>query len=180
MMLWVTLLLGILAAGAVAEFVRRAEHWSAQRMPPWPAWWLRLATLVPLILVIAEGWNTTSHPVVPAQPATMRTITNPMLVLPTGAVTDETVMLWSTSRFQKIANGSGGFAAAEQAQMRAAVATFPDATSIEYLRQHKITTVLLVRSAVAGTSWERAGDTPVDSLGITREDIGDTVVFHLG
>ena len=180
MMLWVTLLLGILAAGAVAEFVRRAEHWSAQRIPPWPAWWLRLATLVPLILVIAEGWNTTGHPVVPAQPASMRTITNPMLVLPTGAVTDGTVMLWSTTRYQKIANGSGGFAAARQDQMRTAVAGFPDAASIEYLRSMHVTTVLLIRSAVAGTPWERAGDTPVDSLGITREDTEDAVVFHLG
>jgi hypothetical protein len=179
MMLWVTLLLGILAAGAVAEFVRRAEHWSAQRIPPWPAWWLRLATLVPLVLVIAEGWNTTAHPVVPAQPASMRTITSPMLVLPTGAVTDGTVMLWSTSRYQKIANGSGGFAAARQAQMRTAVATFPDATSIQYLRSINVTTVLLIRSASAGTPWERAGDTPVDSLGITREDTTDAVVFHL-
>jgi hypothetical protein len=179
MMLWVTLLLGILAAGAVAEFVRRAEHWSAQRIPPWPAWWLRLATLVPLILVLGEGWNTTSHPVVPAQPAPMRTITSPMLVLPTGAVTDGTVMLWSTTRYQKIANGSGGFAAAQQAQMRSQVANFPDAASIEYLRSINVTTVLLVRSSVAGTSWERAGDTPVDSLGITREDVGTDVVFHL-
>jgi hypothetical protein len=180
MMLWVTLLLGILAAGAVAEFVRRAEHWSAQRIPPWPAWWLRLATLVPLLLVIAEGWNTTAHPVVPAQPASMRTIISPMLVLPTGAVTDGTVMLWSTSRYQKIANGSGGFAAARQAQMRTAVAGFPDAASIQYLRSINVTTVLLVRSAVAGTPWERAGDTPVDSLGITREDAADAVIFHLG
>jgi hypothetical protein len=179
MMLWVTLLLGILAAGAVAEFVRRAEHWSAQRIPQWPAWWLRLATLVPLILVIAEGWNTTAHPVVPAQPASMRTITSPMLVLPTGAVTDGTVMLWSTTRYQKIANGSGGFATARQAQMRTAVATFPDATSIQYLRSINVTTVLLIRSAAAGTPWERAGDTPVDSLGITREDAADAVIFHL-
>jgi hypothetical protein len=180
MMLWVTLLLGILAAGAVSEFVRRAEHWSAQRIPPWPAWWLRLATLVPLILVIVEGWSTTAHPVVPDQPASMRTITSPMLVLPTGAVTDGTVMLWSTTRYQKIANGSGSFAATRQAQMRTAVASFPDATSIQYLRSINVTTVLLIRSAVAGTPWERAGDTPVDSLGITREDADDAVIFHIG
>jgi hypothetical protein len=140
---------------------------------------LRLATLVPLILVIGEGWNTTAHPVVPAQPASMRTITSPMLVLPTGAVSDGTVMLWSTTRYQKIVNGSGGFAAARLAQMRTAVASFPDAASIQYLRGMKVTTVLLVRSAVAGTPWERAGDTPVDNLGITREDTADAVVFHL-
>jgi hypothetical protein len=179
MMLWVTLLLGILAAGAVDEFVRRAEHWSAQRIPPWPAWWLRLATLVPLALVIAEGLSTTAHPVVPAQPSSMRTVTGQMLVLPTGAVTDGTIMLWSTTRYQQIANGSGGFAATRQQQMRAAVASFPDPASIQYLRSIKVTTVLLIRSAVAGTPWERAGDTPVDTLGIRREDAPDAVIFHL-
>ena len=55
MMLWVTLLLAILAAGAVAEFVRRAEQLAAQRIPPWPGPWLRLATFVPLLLVLAEA-----------------------------------------------------------------------------------------------------------------------------
>ncbi|MGX6604711.1 hypothetical protein ACWKSP_21650 [Micromonosporaceae bacterium Da 78-11] len=179
LMLWVTLLLAILAAGAVAEFVRRAEQLSAQRMPPWPGPWLRLGTLVPLILVLLEGWNATAHPVVPTQPAAMRTVTGPMLVLPTAALTDETVMLWSTSRFQPIANGSGGFAAARQAELRRNVATFPDQASIAYLRSQSIGIVLLLRSQVAGTSWERAGDIPVDALNIRREDLDDAVIFHL-
>ena len=179
LMLWVTILLSILAAGAIADFVRRAELWSAQRIPPWPAPWLRLATLVPLVLVIVEGWNATAHPVVPAQPTTMRTVSGPMLVLPTDDITDETVMLWSTSHFQRIANGAGGFAAARQAELRRNVATFPDAASIQYLRSINVNTVLLLRSQVAGTPWERAGDTPVDALGIRREDADNAVIFHL-
>jgi hypothetical protein len=179
LMLWTTLLLAVLAAGAVAEFVRRAEHLSELRIPPWPGPWLRLATFVPLALVLLEGWNATAHPVVPAQPTAMRTVTNPMLVLPTSALADQTVMLWSTSRFQPVANGSGGFAAVRQAQLRGKVANFPDIGSIEYLRSVNITTVLLIRSQTPGTSWERAGDIPVDTLGIQREDLDDAVVFHL-
>jgi hypothetical protein len=179
LMLWVTLLLAVLAAGAVAEFVRRAEHLSEQRIPPWPGPWLRLATFVPLALVLAETWNATPHPVMPAQPAAMRTVTGPMLVLPTAALTDQTVMLWSTSRWQPVANGGGGFAANRQAQLRQNVATFPDATSVEYLRSLGVSTVLLLRSQVAGTAWERAGDVPVDALGIRREDLEDAVVFRL-
>ena len=38
----------------------------------------------------------------PTQPAAMRTVTGPMLVLPTGQVADAIVMLWSTSRYQQI------------------------------------------------------------------------------
>jgi hypothetical protein len=181
LMLWVTLLLAILAAGAVAEVVRRAEHLSAQRMRPWPSPWLRLATLVPLAFVLVEGWDATAHPVVPAQPAAMRTVTGPTLVLPTSARTDQTTVLWSTSRFQPLANGGGsGFAATRQNQLRQSVAAFPDQASAQYLRSLGVTTVVLIRSQVPGTPWERAGDVPVDGLGIQREDLdNDTVLFRL-
>ncbi|WP_203782727.1 hypothetical protein [Paractinoplanes rishiriensis] len=179
LMLWTTLLLAVLAAGAVAEFVRRAEHLAEQRIPPWPGPWLRLATFVPFALVLVEGWNATAHPVVPAQPAAMRTVTNPMLVLPTSDLTDQMIMLWSTSRFQPIANGAGGFATARQAELRRNVAGFPDVASIEYLRSEGVNTVLLLRDYVPGTSWEQAGDIPVDALGISREDLDDAVLFRL-
>lgn len=179
LMIWSTLILAILAAGAVAEFVRRAEHLSEQRIPPWPGPWLRLATFVPLALVLVEGWNVTAHPVVPAQPAAMRTVNGPVLVLPTASLTDQTVMLWSTTRFQPLANGSGGFGNAEQAELRANVQTFPDAASVEFLRSLNIERVLLLRAQSIGTPWERAGDIPVEGLGIRREDLDDAVVFHL-
>ena len=179
LMLWVTLLLAIFAAGAVAEIVRRAEHMSAQRIPPWPGPWLRLATFVPLLLVLVEGWNATPHPVLPAQPAAMRTVTSPMLVLPTTAIGDQTVLLWTTTRFQPVANGGGAFAGVRQAELRRTVAAFPDAGSIQYLRTLGINTVLLLRAQVSGTPWERAGDVPVDALGIQREDLDDAVLFRL-
>ncbi|AGL21694.1 hypothetical protein [Actinoplanes sp. N902-109] len=182
LMLWVTLFLALLAAGAVAEFVRRAEGFAATRTAhPWPGPWLRLATFVPLLLVLVEGWNATAHPVVPDQPAAMRTVQGPMLVLPTAALADQTIMLWSTTKFQQIANGSGGFAPRRQSDLRRSVSSFPDAASVQYLRSLGIGTVLLLRSEAAGTPWERSGDIPVDSLGITRQDLDtDSVLFRLG
>jgi hypothetical protein len=179
LMLWVTLVLSILAAGAVDDFVRRAEHLAAQRIPPWPGPWLRLATLVPLLLVALEGWNTTAHPIVPAQPGAMRTVPGPMLVLPTAELTDQTVQLWSTTKFQDMANGGGGFGAQAQSELRAKVAGFPDATSINYLDSIGVRRVLLLSDHIAGTSWEGAGDLPVDNLDIRREDIPGAVVFYL-
>ena len=60
------------------------------------------------------------------------------------------------------------------------MAAFPDAASIQYLREVGVDTVLLLRSQVAGTPWERSGDVPVDALGIRREDLDDnTVLFRL-
>jgi hypothetical protein len=179
LVLWTTIFLALLAAGAVTEFVRRAEQFAAPRIPSWPGPWLRLATLVPLLLVTAEGLNRTPHPIVPPQPPIMRTVDGPLVVLPTQQVTDENVMLWSTTRFQQIANGGSGFIPARQAQLRRIAETFPSLTSVAYLRSLGIRTVVLLRDRVAGTPWERAGDVPVDGLGIQREDLPDTVVFHL-
>ncbi len=179
LMLWSTLLLAVLAAGAVTEFVRRAEHLSANRVPPWPGPWLRAATFVPLVLVLVEGLGTTAHPAVPAQPAAMRAATGPLLVLPSAELTDPSVVLWSTSNFAPVANGSGSFAAARQDDLRRAVAAFPDQASVDYLRAAQIRTVLLLRTQAVGTPWERANDLPIDNLGLTREDLDDSVLFRL-
>ncbi|WP_436525151.1 hypothetical protein [Actinoplanes sp. HUAS TT8] len=179
LMVWVTLILAILAAGAVDEFVRRAEQLAAQRMPARPGPLLRLATLLPLLLVLLEGWSATAHPVTPAQPDALRSVGGPMLVLPTDALKDQTVQLWTTSRYQQVANGGGQVATVKQNEMRQQVQSFPDLASISYLRSIGVGTVVLIRSEVAGTVWEQAGDLPVDTLGIRREDLPDAVVFRL-
>jgi hypothetical protein len=101
------------------------------------------------------------------------------LVLPTGPLGDQHVMLWSTSRFQPVANGTAPFVPQRQEELRRVSASFPDAASIQYLRGRGITTVVLLRDRIAGTPWERAGDVPVDALGIQREDVADAVVFRL-
>jgi hypothetical protein len=108
LMLWSTLLLCVLAAGAVSAFADRAQELAAQRIPPWPGPWLRLATLIPLVLVLIEGLNVTPHPIVPRQPAAMRTVDGPLMVLPSDQGTDQNVMLWSTDRFQQVVNGGSG------------------------------------------------------------------------
>ncbi|GAB3949897.1 hypothetical protein GCM10027614_49400 [Micromonospora vulcania] len=57
--------------------------------------------------------------------------------------------------------------------------SFPDKTSIDYLRLFGVRTVVLLRGQVAGTPWEISIDAPVDALGITRQDVGDAVVYRL-
>ncbi|MGW9197880.1 hypothetical protein [Micromonospora chersina] len=179
MMLWTTLLLGLLAAGAVTAFCARVREVAAERVPPWPGPWLRLATLVPLLLVVVEGLNVTPHPVVPRQPAVMRTVDGPMLVLPSSQNLDQPVMLWSTDRFQRMVNGGSGFTPDSQAQAREATVSFPDFASVDYLRRRGVKNVVVLRDRLAGTPWEGMLDRPVDGLGVTREDVGDAVVYRL-
>ncbi|MGI5146529.1 hypothetical protein ACQEVC_09115 [Plantactinospora sp. CA-294935] len=180
LMIWVTLLLGVLAAGSVGAFAERARQISAaERVPPRPGPFLRLVTLLPIVLVLAEGLNTTPHPVVPVQPASMRVANGPILVLPSDQKTDQHVMLWSTSRFQDIVNGGSGFTPDRLAEVRRATANFPDQASIDFLRNMGVRTVIVLRDRVAGTPLQATVDLPVDTLGISREDVGETVVYRL-
>ncbi|GGO07087.1 hypothetical protein [Micromonospora parathelypteridis] len=179
LMLWTTLLLGLLAAGAVTALTDRVRELTAQRIPSWPGPWLRTATLLPLLLVTLEGLNTTPHPVVPTQPAAMRSAEGPLLVLPSNQSLDQHVMLWSTSGFPDVVNGGSGFTPRQLDDVRRVSQSFPNQTSVDYLRTLGVRTVVLLRGQVAGTPWEISIDTPVDSLGITREDVGSAVVYRL-
>ncbi|WP_428962828.1 hypothetical protein [Micromonospora fluostatini] len=179
LMLWTTLLLGLLAAGAVTAFCQRVRELAAQRIPSWPGPWLRLATLLPLLLVIVEGLNTTPHPVVPPQPAVLRTVDGPLLVLPSSQNHDQPVMIWTTTKFQDVVNGGSGFTPAQLADVRRVTLNFPDQVSVDYLRTLGVNNVVLVRDQLAGTPWEATVDLPVEQFGITREEVGDTVVYRL-
>ncbi|MFK3982559.1 hypothetical protein ACI2K4_19545 [Micromonospora sp. NPDC050397] len=180
LMIWTTLLLGVLAAGAVSAFAKRARDISAaERIPPRPGPWLRLATLLPLALVLVEGLNSTPTPIVPAQPAALRTVDGPLLVLPSDQGTDQHVMLWSTSRFQDVVNGGSGFTPDSLAEVRELTQSFPDQPSVDYLRGLGVKTVVLLKDRAVGTPWEQVADRPVEQFGIQREDRGDTIVFQL-
>ncbi|WP_410810637.1 hypothetical protein [Micromonospora sp. 067-2] len=179
LMLWATLLLALLAAGAVTALTDRVRELAAQRIPSWPGPWLRLATLLPLLLVTVEGLNTTPHPVVPTQPAALRTAEGPLLVLPSNQGLDQHVMLWSTSGFPDVVNGGSGFTPRQLDDVRRVSQSFPDQTSVDYLRTLGVRTVVLLRGQVAGTPWEITIDAPVESLGITRQEIDGAVVYRL-
>jgi hypothetical protein len=182
LVIWVTLLLAVLAAGATSALLGRSYELAAQRVPYRPSLAVRLATLIPLVLVLVEGVNKLDHPVVPTQPAAMRTATGPMIVLPSDQLTDENVMIWSTTRFQPMVNGGSGFYPIDQTATRDAVKSFPDQASVDYLRRLGVKTVIVLKARVGGTDYARAAslDVPIDGLGITRKDDGDTVLYTLG
>ena len=179
LVMWTTLFLAVLAAGAVSAFTDRVEEISASRVPPWPSPWLRIATLIPLALVLAEGLNVTPHPIVPLQPAAMREVDGPLLVLPSTGGTDQNVMMWSTTKFQDIVNGTSGFTPPRLDEIRQVTASFPDPVSIDYLRRLGVRNVIILRDRVGGTPWQTTIDLPVDALGIQREDLGESVVYRL-
>ena len=184
LVIWTTLFLAILAAGAVGALVRRSYELAAERAPGRPNALMRLATLLPVLLVLAEGtnWGRLDHPVVPAQPAAMRTVEGPLLVLPSDQLQDENVMIWSTTKFQKMVNGGSGFQPNDQSNTRQVVRSFPDGPSVDYLRQLGVRTVVVLKAQAAGSAdYARAADlsVPIADLNIERQDDGDIIIYTL-
>jgi hypothetical protein len=180
LVVWTTLLLGILAAGAVSAFARRADDVVVDRIPDRPGPLLRLAMLLPLILVLGEGLNRMPHPDVPPTPAALATVAAPMLVLPADDGDDQNVMFWTTDRFPKIVNGGSGFTPNRQAELRQLAEAFPDPESIDRLREIGVKSVVVLRGRAYGSRYQKAVDADVTGLGITRQDLGDVVVYTIG
>jgi hypothetical protein len=183
LMVWVTLFLALLAAGAVSAFSNRAVELFADRTQTEVgnragAW--RLLTLVPLLLVLSEGVHKFEpNPVVPPSPIAMSSLQAPLIVLPTGDLSDMNVMLWSTDGLPKMVNGGSGFSPDDQETLRLSMQQFPDETTVAQLRDLQIHTVVVVRSRALGTAYARAIDAPIDGLGISRTEQGDVVVYKI-
>jgi hypothetical protein len=182
--LWTTLLLAILAAGAVGAFTKRGVELEADRQGGSvyvrePSLALRLATLIPLVLVLVEGANSTPHPVVPRSPVAMHTVQGPAVILPTEELFDMNVMLWSTDGFPKMINGGSGFQPKTQEELRTLLQSFPDQASVDRLRELHIKSVVVIRSRIPGTPYERAADAPIDGLNLTRTEDGDIVTYKV-
>lgn len=188
MTLWTTLLLIILASGAVSAFVA-----GARAVAPWPEAGtgrsgvlargrfvvLRLALLIPLVLVVAEGINHTPHPAVLRYPAAMGAAQEPTLVLPSGGSLEMSIMLWSTNGFPRIPNGVVTFTPAAQDRIRSVSMTFPDPASVAGLRAEGIRSVVVLPEWLSGTPWVGVPDRPIAGLGITREQIDQEILYRL-
>ncbi|NJC68855.1 hypothetical protein HC031_03815 [Planosporangium thailandense] len=173
---WTTLLLGILAAGALTGFARRGEEARGDRVSGRPEALLRIAALIPLALVVAEGINRMPHPVVPAPPAGLAKLPGPLLILPQEPLDDELYMLWSTNGFPTMVNGLSGYEPPRRAQLRTAGEKFPAPESVDELRAAGVRTVVVLRSQ-ENDPLKLTADT--EALGINREDRGDMVIYTL-
>lgn len=130
-------------------------------------------------LVGAESLGTTPVLPAPAAPAALRDTTGPVLVLPSDATSDLQAMFFSTEGLYPLVNGYSGFTPASLEALRAAVAPFPDPTSVQLLRQRGVRQVVLLPARAAGSSWEQAAARPVDGLPLRRRSVGEAVVYDL-
>jgi hypothetical protein len=183
LVLWTTLFAGLLAAGAVSAFVERARDFTIERgAGPYPGPLLRMALLLPLVLVLVEGISASPHPEVPRPPAGLSEVQGPMLVLPSDQLSDEMIMLWTTDGFPSVVNGGSGFIPARLDEVREVAVTFPDPASVELLRGLGVRSVVVVKSMVAGTDYEptaNPGNFPDLDPAIEVEDTPELVIYNL-
>lgn len=129
LVVYASLALGMLAAGGL-EMLRRRRGLA---LLPWVA----------LAAVLVEGLSTAPHPRPDPVPAAFQGAPSPTLVLPTDAVSDATVLLWSTHGFPSVVNGDSGFVPRLTARVRDETGGFPDARSVAALRDLGVRSVVL-------------------------------------
>lgn len=171
LILWATLMLALLGAGAVGALLAAARGR--------PAIVARAAAVVAVAAVLIEGRGAIPHVPMPTAPPILSTVAAPYLVLPTHEVADMNVMLWSTDRFAPVVNGGSGLVPTEVRQVREVVATFPDAASVAHLRRIGVRSVVVLRGRAAGTPYADADVVPIDGLPLTRAVYPDAVVFTI-
>jgi hypothetical protein len=118
-------------------------------------------------------------PEVPEAPIALASLEQPLLVLPANKLDDELTMLWSTDGFPTIANGSSGMIPPRLEELRETVKSFPDATSVEYLRGRGIRTVVALRQGHGEQVAPNVFSKPLNGLGVTSEERPGVVLFHI-
>ncbi|AGL19131.1 hypothetical protein [Actinoplanes sp. N902-109] len=176
LIVWPTLLLGILAAGFITHLAQRvrAATVAGARVAA-----VRLVTVPLLVLVLIEGLPAMDHVAVPAAPAALAAAPGPVMVLPSDDSIDLSIMLWSTAGFPSMANGASSIVTPVRQELRTLMQQFPSTASVTRLRALGIRSVVVLRDRVGGTPYQYALDGPVDGLGVTRRPIGADLLFTL-
>jgi hypothetical protein len=163
--------LALLAAAGVA-FVQRHVRRLGTVAP-------FLASAVLVAAIFAEGYGPVPHPR-PASSQTAAEAPSPQLVLPADFNSEPLNVYWSIDGFPRIANGVGSFVPAQYDRIVQTSKTFPDPSSVAYLRSVGIRSVVLHLDRAPGTAWQDVAARSIAGLGITRQDEGNLAVYVLG
>jgi hypothetical protein len=148
--------------------------------------------VVLLVGLLGEGAGHLGHPVVP-QPASAEVgLPGPRLDLPTDGAHDRIWQYFSTDGFPKIPIGNSTFDMPSVDDLRGGMRGFPDKASIEKLRYYGIETVVLHLDKIKELPPQHgleiaeppdpaaAAAKPVAGLGVTRRQVGSSVIYEIG
>ncbi|MET0237559.1 MAG: hypothetical protein ABW224_23130 [Kibdelosporangium sp.] len=182
LILWVLLLLGLLAAGAVTRLGERLaerDRSPTRRRRRLVAFLL----LLPAIGALAESVPDQTYAQLPEIPAELRTVfretRDPILLLPIGTEPDYVYELWSTEGFPLIANGNSGNFPPSHVQISRTMTTFPDNYSLAVLEKYGIRKVIIQKRARESYRFAEAITRDLTGLRVTRTVRTEIVVFDL-
>ncbi|WP_143231204.1 hypothetical protein [Actinosynnema sp. ALI-1.44] len=192
LIIWTTLLLILLAAGAVT---RLAQALAEKRTgSPVKRRLLGLVMVLPAVGAVVESAPVLPYAHPPQPPAALSEAfrmepAGPTLVLPIHLTGDSIPMLWSIKEgFPVIANGNTGNYPKSWTELSKAATAFPSPRSVDDFKSHGIRKVIVIRSLLErprsaddkSPTYERALLRSVQGLPVTRTDLdSDVVVFTL-
>jgi hypothetical protein len=180
LILWTTLFLALLAAGAVTGLGQALRERVTQ---PRRRRLLAAVLVLPALGAVLEAVPDRGVATVPGVPPGLRQVyaqtREPILILPMDEPSDFRYMLWSTEGFPKIANGHNGFIPPTYFTLAKAATAFPDPTSLGVLRGNGIREVVVLKSSIAGTPYADVLRRPVGDLPLSTSENADVVIFTL-
>jgi hypothetical protein len=186
-----TLFLALLAGAGAWQLAEIARRWAHGWGPRTGGAIVAAVGALLFIGVLGEGAGHLGHPVVP-QPAKAEIgLPGPVMDLPTDGADDRIWQYFSTDGFYKIPIGNSTFDMPDVDDLRGGMADFPDEASVEKLRWYGIKTVVLhlKRAKLPGLQAPEvpeppdpvaAAAKPIVGLGITRQRVGDIVIYEIG
>ncbi|MEV0647984.1 hypothetical protein AB0I28_22230 [Phytomonospora sp. NPDC050363] len=184
LVLYVTIVLAILAAGTITRLGDRLHDMAVERRidprePVHRPLLGRVALFLPVVLVLLEGVSVMAHPTVPQAPAALATVQGPTLMLPSSRADDALAMLWSSQGYPQVVNGAATFVPRTQDRILDIAVSFPQANAVAAMRRLGVKTVVVQREKIAGTSWQHVLDFPPTDPTVLVADLGEIVVFTL-
>jgi hypothetical protein len=186
-----TLFLALLAGAGAWQLTEIARRWARGWGPRTGGFVVTAVGALLLVGVVGEGAGHLGHPVVP-QPAKAEIgLPGPVMDLPTDGADDRVWQYFSTDGFYKIPVGNSTFDMPDVDDLRGGMGGFPDKASIEKLRWYGIKTVVLhlKRAKLPGLQAPEipeppdpiaAAAKPVTGLGVTRQRVGNVVIYEIG
>lgn len=182
MVLYITILLAILAAGTLTRIADGADELAHEarvdrRLKVRAPRRVHALLFLPMALVLAEGMSSAPNHEPPAAPLAVSELDGPVLFLPSDG-RDTRVQFWTVDGFVDMANGSAAFTPTETTGIREMSKSFPSDESIAALRDAGIETVVVVPDWLPGSEW--AGmETGGDPYGVDVERTDTAVIYDL-
>jgi hypothetical protein len=169
-----SLLLALLAAGGAARIAAAIAARSKNQM-------LAAASgaLLTLIILTEGSGLVYPHPRVPAAPASLAGLRQPLLELPAEAADNRRYLLWSTDGFPKLLNGRTGFQPRYFAATLRAVDGLSSVQALDDLRSRGVATIVINDQLPGGMELTAAAERLLPLSGVNSERRGPLLILAL-